>query len=162
MLAFAVVVLTVRYILVEIQAHTINQGDIPTDLPGFAGRHDRTNPFDILLAVPPSHYFLYNGKSAIPTLIFCEASMIGTNILQGHEIVFDLEQNRIGIAERRECPEGTNLLKPALNSVTTPAGVIRPIRLPISSVNQTFPSGPSVIPRGAGAGGMPALNSVTL
>ena len=117
MLAFAVVVLTVRYILVEIQAHTINQGDIPTDLPGFAGRHDRTNPYDILLAVPPSHYFLYNGKSAIPTLIFCEASMIGTNILQGHEIVFDLEQNRIGIAERRECPEGTNLLKPALNSI---------------------------------------------
>jgi hypothetical protein len=30
------------------------------------------------------------------------------------------------------------------NSVTTPAGVIRPIALPLFSVNQTLPSGPAV------------------
>ena len=119
LLAFSsfVTVLTICFILVKTQAHTINQGDTPTDLPGFVGRHDRNNPYDILLAVPPSHYFLYNGESAIPTLTFCETSVIGANILQMHEVVFDLEQNRIGIAERHQCPEGTNLLKPALNSI---------------------------------------------
>ena len=51
-------------------------------------------------------------------------------------------------------------LRPALNSVTTPAGVMRPIRLPVCSENQMLPSGPRAIPRGDGAGGMPALNSV--
>jgi len=34
---------------------------------------------------------------------------------------------------------------PALNSVTTPSGVIRPIRLSVSSVNQRLPSGPAVM-----------------
>ena len=33
-----------------------------------------------------------------------------------------------------------------------PRIVIRPIRLPASSVNQTAPSGPAAIPRGAAAG----------
>jgi hypothetical protein len=32
------------------------------------------------------------------------------------------------------------------NSVMTPAGVIRPILLPLFSVNQRLPSGPAVIP----------------
>src|SRR6266550_3212246 len=34
---------------------------------------------------------------------------------------------------------------PALNSVTTPSGVIRPIRLPLCSVNHRLPSGPAVM-----------------
>ena len=38
---------------------------------------------------------------------------------------------------------------PALNSVTTPAGVIRPIRLPLIPVNHRLPSGPAVMPQGA-------------
>ena len=49
---------------------------------------------------------------------------------------------------------------PAENSVTTPAGVIRPIRLPSSSVNQRLPSGPAVISSGALPAVMPAENSV--
>ena len=51
---------------------------------------------------------------------------------------------------------------PALNSVTVPAGVIRPIRSPVNSVNQRLPSGPAAIPRGPAPAVMPALNSVTV
>ena len=50
---------------------------------------------------------------------------------------------------------------PALNSVTTPAGVIRPIRSPATSVNHRLPSGPAVMPKGSEPAVMPALNSVT-
>src|SRR4051794_994627 len=41
------------------------------------------------------------------------------------------------------------------NSVTAPAGVIRPIRLPARSANQTFPSGPRAMPHGS----LPACGS---
>ena len=63
--------------------------------------------------------------------------------------------------DRAPMPPGfAPALRPTLNSVTTPAGVMRPIRLPVCSVNQMLPSGPRVVPRGDGAGGIPALNSV--
>ena len=47
---------------------------------------------------------------------------------------------------------------PAENSVTTPAGVIRPIRFAPYSVNQRLPSGPAVIPAGTAVALMPAEN----
>ena len=61
-------------------------------------------------------------------------------------------------------PSGPLLgVMPALNSVTVPPGVIRPIRSPPHfSVNQRLPSGPAVIPAGTLLGVMPALNSVTV
>src|SRR6202521_1994083 len=54
---------------------------------------------------------------------------------------------------------------PLLYSVTTPAVVIFPIRLPNSSVNHRLPSGPAVMPSVMlypnAPGVMPLLNSVT-
>ena len=50
---------------------------------------------------------------------------------------------------------------PWWNSVTTPAGVMRPIPLPSGSVNQRLPSGPDVMSSGLAPGEMPWLNSVT-
>ena len=41
------------------------------------------------------------------------------------------------------------VVMPALNSVTTPCGVIRPIRLPTVSVNHSAPSGPRVMREGS-------------
>ncbi len=52
-------------------------------------------------------------------------------------------------------------LMPAENSVTTPAGVMRPIRFPSASANQRLPSGPAVMPVGLLCGLMPAENSVS-
>ena len=46
-------------------------------------------------------------------------------------------------------PSGALLaVVPVENSVTAPAGVIRPIWLPTSSVNQRLPSGPAAMPYG--------------
>ena len=52
-------------------------------------------------------------------------------------------------------------MMPAVNSVTTPAGVMRPMPRRCSSVNQRLPSGPRVMPSGRLPGVMPAQNSVT-
>src|SRR5690606_34051320 len=46
-------------------------------------------------------------------------------------------------------------------SVTTPPGVIRPIRSPKNSVNHRLPSGPAAIPSGRAPGVIPALTSAT-
>ena len=43
-----------------------------------------------------------------------------------------------------------------------PAGVIRPMRLPVCSVNHRLPSGPAVIPVGAAAAAQAPVNSVTV
>ncbi len=50
---------------------------------------------------------------------------------------------------------------PAPNSLTTPDVVMRPIRLPLVSVNHKLLSGPSVMLRGPEFGEIPALYSVT-
>src|SRR5262249_6738916 len=50
---------------------------------------------------------------------------------------------------------------PAENSVMTPSGVMRPIRLVTPSVNQRLPSGPAVISSGSLAGERPWVNPVT-
>ena len=57
-------------------------------------------------------------------------------------------------------PNGA-LLMPWVNSVTTPVGVMRPIRAAVSvlSVNQRLPSGPLVICHGAAPGSNPAANT---
>ena len=47
------------------------------------------------------------------------------------------------------------------NSVIAPLGVIRPILLPASSVNQTLPSGPGSHPAGSVSPVILAENSVT-
>jgi hypothetical protein len=47
------------------------------------------------------------------------------------------------------------------NSLTVPPGVIRPILLPVASVNQRLPSGPAAIPFGLLPPEMPVENSVT-
>lgn len=108
-------------VLLQFESHAMQQGGISVDLPGFVGRHDHNNPYDILLAVPPSHYLLYDGETAIATLVFGETSSIGANILQKHEIIFDLERDRIGLAERRDCPEGVTLFHQEMSSLDTRA-----------------------------------------
>src|SRR5262245_28209502 len=45
-------------------------------------------------------------------------------------------------------PQGSLWGVGRLNSVTTPEGVIRPLRLAPPSANQRLPSGPAVIPSG--------------
>lgn len=70
---------------------------------GLAGNLDFINPKDILLAVPAIHYMEYSPskKTYTSRLYFTETSggVIGANAMQGHDVLFDWEQPRIGFVE---------------------------------------------------------------
>lgn len=102
-------------LFIQLEPHLHEQVGIPSDLPGFAGRLDAENRFDILLAIPPQNYFMYDAAThiATPTIHFSEAlSFLGANVFQGHEVVFDLDNSRIGFAEHARCEDSLSLLTP--------------------------------------------------
>ena len=93
-------------IFLQIEPHSHTQGAVLPNVPGLAGRLDATNPYDIILAVPAHHYFSYNEATGVatPTIQFSDkGSFLGANVLQGHELVFDLDNHRIGFAEISSC-----------------------------------------------------------
>jgi len=68
-----------------------------------AGNLDPLNPFDVIFEIPPTHYMEKRPNSAgyMNRLHFNEASgiILGASAMRGHDIHFDLENNRIGFAE---------------------------------------------------------------
>lgn len=68
-----------------------------------AGDLDPDHPHDILLAVPPSHYMEYQPDSRTYVAGFYfdepEGSVLGANSMMLHDILFDVEHDRIGWAE---------------------------------------------------------------
>jgi hypothetical protein len=64
---------------------------------------DPDHPIDVLLAVPPSHYMEYQvaKRMYVPGIYFEEAdgSVLGANVLMSHDVLFDVENGRIGWVE---------------------------------------------------------------
>jgi len=76
----------------------------PDDIVGLAGSTlDHDSPHDILLAVPSTHYMEYSPSKGVYTSRFyfseTQGGVIGANSLQGHDVIFDWEHGRIGLAE---------------------------------------------------------------
>ncbi len=71
--------------------------------PGLAGAMDPSNPSDVILAIPPSHYMEYNPDKQKYTSRFYpterSGSVLGANSMMGHDVFFDMETMRIGWAE---------------------------------------------------------------
>jgi hypothetical protein len=82
---------------------------------------DPENPFDVLLAVAPSHYLEYQEDKGmyVPGFYFDEpeGSVLGANVMMLHDIFFDVEQYRIGWVES-PC-DYTQLVAPFLEKRTT-------------------------------------------
>jgi Eukaryotic aspartyl protease len=72
-------------------------------LVGLIGDLDPEHPYDVLLAMPPSHYMEYDSdiKKYVPRFYTDEGrgSVLGANVMMGHNIVFDQVNGRLGIAE---------------------------------------------------------------
>ena len=50
----------------------------------------------------------------MPTLLFHnDATIIGANVLQQHDVIFDLDHDRIGFAEQDNCAPGLTLVPPS-------------------------------------------------
>ncbi len=71
--------------------------------PGLIGEIDPTSPQDILLAIPATHYMEYSPSRGTytPRIYFTESQggVIGSNAMQGHNVLFDWENKRVGFAE---------------------------------------------------------------
>lgn len=79
----------------------------PFSVVGMAGDLDPAHPYDVIVAVPASHYMAYNPvtgyyRSHI-NFASTENSYVGSNLMYGHDMMFDFERNRIGIAEVTKC-----------------------------------------------------------
>jgi hypothetical protein len=70
---------------------------------GLAGALDREHPHDILVAIPPEHYYEYdedeNGYVARFYTDEGSGTVLGANTMMGHELYFDVEGNTIGWSE---------------------------------------------------------------
>ena len=78
-------------------------GENSTDVVGLAGTLDPDHPFDAVLAFPPSHYMEYRRRTGMYVSRFYltehSGSVLGGNAMMGHDVVFDMEKNRIGWSE---------------------------------------------------------------
>lgn len=96
-------------ILLQLTAHPDpNKQNSDTDPNIYlAGSLDPVHPNDILIAFPASRWMEYNSNTRMyrPRISFENAngSVLGANIMQGHDITFDLLRDRIGFAETVTC-----------------------------------------------------------
>jgi Eukaryotic aspartyl protease len=70
---------------------------------GLAGELDPDNPYDVILAMPPEHYYEYDPESQGYTAYFyvdeSSGGVLGANAMIGHDVYFDVGNLRIGWAE---------------------------------------------------------------
>jgi hypothetical protein len=70
---------------------------------GLADVIDPEHPNDVILAIPPSHYFEYDDEEDHYMGRFYtdegSGSVLGANSMMGHDVFFDVDMNRVGFAE---------------------------------------------------------------
>ena len=79
----------------------------PSKVPGLAGDLDPMNPYDIIIAIPPSHYMQrdesFSTRSAYAAQFYVDEygydAVIGANTMMGHDVLFDVEEGALGFAE---------------------------------------------------------------
>lgn len=93
-------------VLIQCQAATRTKDPSIEDysaIPGYTGDLDPSAPEDLLIAVPATNYMDYSPitKRYMSRLYFTEGSgsVLGANTMQGHNVVFDWENGRVGFSE---------------------------------------------------------------
>lgn len=77
----------------------------PNKIVGLAGDLDLDHPYDVLLALPPTHYMeLSEATGAYYARFYMEepprsGSLLGANAIMGHDVLFDAKNHRVGWAE---------------------------------------------------------------
>lgn len=86
-----------------IQLKGVDNNELDPNTIGLAGNLDPENKDDILIAMPPTHYMetTKSGSKYASRLYINEhgGTVLGGNFMMGHDIVFDMENNRVGFAE---------------------------------------------------------------
>jgi hypothetical protein len=74
----------------------------PNEVAGLAGDLDPEHPYDVILALPPSHYMELDEKGTYTARFYDDeggGSVLGGNAIMGHDVLFDVDNSRIGWAE---------------------------------------------------------------
>jgi len=94
-------------ILLQLQSSdTVDQSMNPKSVSNMAGDLDQSSPYDVLVAVPATHYLqYYKHGNFYRSLISLqnEGTILGASVMQGHNVLYDLEFDRIGFAEAPTC-----------------------------------------------------------
>ena len=73
------------------------------NIPGYTGSLDPSSPRDLLIAIPATSYMDYSPitQRYMSRLYFTESvgGVLGSNTMQGHNVLFDWQNGRIGFAE---------------------------------------------------------------
>jgi hypothetical protein len=108
---------------------------------------DSQNPYDIIVAFPPSHYMQYdnNQQVYVPVITFGQSgtSIMGGNFIMEYDVLFDTANNRIGWAPS-EC--SYSQLTGQSSGSTTTTGNSQPSPI----INRT----PTQAPGSVGGGGL--------
>lgn len=93
-------------ILIQCQAHMRSKDpsiESYDEITGYAGKLDPEFPGDVLIAIPATSYMDYSliTKFYSSRIYFTESQggVIGSNAMQGHNVVFDWGNGRVGFAE---------------------------------------------------------------
>ena len=92
-------------ILIQIDGDVTKNEAIAQEPKGFAGLAadiDPDHPYDVILAIPPSHYMEPDDNGEYYIRFYDDevgGSVIGANAMMGHDILFDIDGKRLGLAE---------------------------------------------------------------
>lgn len=92
-------------IILQLRGLNSNEKMPKGGIPGYSSILDTKNPFDVILVIPPHHYIEYSPKAQkyVSRIVLTSSptgndNIIGSNILQGYNILFDMDNDRIGWA----------------------------------------------------------------
>mmetsp|Transcript_3602 Transcript_3602/g.10252 ORF Transcript_3602/g.10252 Transcript_3602/m.10252 type:complete len:819 (-) Transcript_3602:39-2495(-) len=110
---------TLPTVLLQLEADNAEQTGVdPSTIPGLAAYEnlDTHHPYDVVLAIPPSHYMKYDHNTdrfSIKLFVSIEdpsgISRLGSNVFQGHGLLFDIDEGRVGFAEHDGCVGGDSM-----------------------------------------------------
>jgi len=90
-------------ILFQLEADSASSVADPSSVTGLSADVDPSNPTDVLIALPATHYMEYNEQEGKYTARFyieeSSGSVLGANTMMGHDVHFDIDGHRIGFAE---------------------------------------------------------------
>jgi len=74
----------------------------PNNIAGLAGDLDKNYPYDVVIAVPASHYMEALSDGTVTNRVYdteTDGSVLGANAMVGHDVMFDAQNMRLGWAE---------------------------------------------------------------
>jgi len=77
-------------------------GDDPAKVVGLAGDLDADHPYDVIVAIPPSHYMELDSSGQYTPRFYDNehgGTVLGANAMMGHDVLFNIDKQVVGWAQ---------------------------------------------------------------